>query len=253
MTDRTSPLRDKPLRQAGQSVQEHIDRVLIEKLDTHLLMIGGVTAMAGYDWAKFLLNSSPHPIYVTIAAALVAAWYLPKIIKIRRDVRRARQGRDGERMVAEVLDRLREEGAVVFHDIKSNTFNVDHVVASRKGIFAIETKTYSKRKGSRVQYDGTTLSLDGYTPIKDPVEQSRAIARWVTKSLREGTAKDYRVKPVVVFPGWFVNPVREHGGSDVWVLNPEGLPTFVRNEPDRLTEEEFRGAVFHLSRIARSV
>lgn len=252
MTDRTSPLRDKPLRQPGQSLQEHIDKVLMEKVESHLLVVLGMFGIAAFDWARHLLKAPTHPLIMTIAAALLAAWYIPKVIKLKRQIRRVRQGRDGEKMVAEVLDRLREGGAAVFHDIKADTFNVDHVVASRKGIFAIETKTYSKRKGATVQYNGKTLTVGGQTLSRDPVEQSRAIARWVMKSLREGTAKDYRVKPVVVFPGWFVNPVREHGGSDVWVLNPEGLPTFVRNEPDRLTEEEFRGAVFHLSRIARS-
>lgn len=240
------------MRQAGQSLQEHIDKVQMEKLDSYAFVIAGFVAIAIYEWARFFLRNPPHPAYFTLATVLVIAWYLPKLIKLRRKIRQVRQGRDGERMVAEVLDRLREGGAVIFHDIKADTFNVDHVVASRKGIFAIETKTYSKRKGSKVHYDGTTLTVDGYIPSRDPVEQARAISRWVAKSLRDGTAKDYTVKPIVVFPGSFVNPVREHGGSDVWVLNPEGLPMFIRNEPDRLTEEQFRGAVFHLSRIARS-
>ena len=253
MTERASPLRDKPLRQPGQSLQEHIDTVLMEKLESHLLVVLGMGAIAAFDWARYLLKAPTHPWLMTTAAALLAAWYIPKVLKLKRQIRQVRLGRDGERMVAEVLDRLRERGAVVFHDIKAGSFNVDHVVASRKGIFAIETKTFSKRKGAQVHFDGTTLTVDGYTPSRDPVEQSRAIARWVARSLREGTAKDYPVKPVVVFPGWFVNPVREHGGSDVWVLNPEGVPTFIGNEPERLSEEAFRGAVFHLSRIARSV
>jgi hypothetical protein len=126
------------------------------------------------------------------------------------------------------------------------------VVVSRRGIFAIETKTYSKRAGAKVHFDGATLTVDGLRPDRDPIIQARANARWVANQIKKGTGKALYVKPVVVFPGWFVNPVEEQGGSDVWVLTPEGLASFIAKQPPSLDDEEFRSAVVHVAAMGRS-
>lgn len=252
MSDRKSPLRDRPLRVPGQSIQERIDGLLTDRYDFYAFLTGAFVWLACYDWLRHFLKVPLSPWINTVLAAVIAAWAIPKVLAVRKEVRRLKQGRDGERVVAEVLDRLRAGGAVIFHDVKAPAFNVDHVIACKQGIYAIETKTYSKRRDSKIVFDGTTLLADGWKPDRDPVHQVRAISDWVVKALREGTAQTYRVKPVLVFPGWFVNPVREHGGSDVWVLNPEALPTFIAKEPERLTELELQAAVYFLGRLARS-
>lgn len=41
----------------------------------------------------------------------------------------------------------------------------------------------------------------------------------------------------VVFPGWFVEN-RAKRPSDVWVLNPKGLPAFIEHEPVQSTSED---------------
>jgi hypothetical protein len=252
MSTRESPLRDRPLRAPGQSLQEYIDGELSEKFDSYALMSVAFVAIALYDWVRYALDEPIRPLITTVVALVLLSWSIFRIRRLRKKLNRAKLGRDGERIVAEILDRLRETGAVIFHDIKAQGFNVDHVVACKEGIFVIETKTYSKRRGSKVSFDGETLLVDGFQPTRDPVNQARSIARWVTKTLRDGTGKVYQVKPIIVFPGWFVNPVKEQGGSDVWVLNPEALPKFVANATEQMNEEEFRAAAFHLSRLARS-
>lgn len=251
MSDRKSPLRDRPLRAPGQSIQERIDQLISDKYDTYAICTLMVVWLAFYDWIRYGFDIPIKPWVNTVAAVIVAAWSVPKILGLRKDVRRLRQARDGERIVAEVLDQLRADGAAVYHDLKAPGFNVDHVVACRQGIYVVETKTYSKRKGSKITFDGTTLLADGWRPTRDPVEQARAISRWVSETLREGTGKTYPVKPVLVFPGWYVNSIRAHGGSDVWVLNPEALPTFIENQHGKLSDEELHAAAFFLGRIAR--
>ncbi|HLX81411.1 MAG TPA: nuclease-related domain-containing protein [Burkholderiales bacterium] len=252
MSEKKSPLRDRPLRLPGQSLQEYIDLQLSEKYDSYAMISVAFIGIAIYDWIRYALNEPLRPWITTLVAAVLLSWSTLKILQLRKKIQRLKLGRDGERAVAEILDKLRETGAVVFHDVKASDFNVDHVIACRQGIFVVETKTYSKRRGSKVSFDGEKLLVDGFQPTRDPVDQARLIARWVAKTLREGTSKTYDVKPVLVFPGWFVNPVKEQGNSDVWVLNPEALPKFVSNAKDMLSEEDFRAAAFHLSRLARS-
>lgn len=84
------------------------------------------------------------------------------------------------------------------------------------------------------------------------VEQAKAQAYWVAEVLKEGTGRSFAVKPVVVFLGWFVESAKGKGTSDLWVLNPKALPTFIDNEPQRFTPEDVKLAAYHLSRYIRT-
>jgi hypothetical protein len=52
---------------------------------------------------------------------------------------------------------------IAYHDIVGDSFNVDHVVISAKGIYVIETKTYSKPASgaANITYDGQQLLVNG--------------------------------------------------------------------------------------------
>ena len=52
--------------------------------------------------------------------------------------------RDGERDVAEYLNDLRKLDCYVLHDLPGKDFNIDHIIVSKQGVFAVETKTFSK-------------------------------------------------------------------------------------------------------------
>lgn len=138
-----------------------------------------------------------------------------------------------------------DPNATVLHDLIGPGFNVDHVILSRHGIYAIETKTFSRPVGRRaeVHFDGTTLRVDGKPLRKDAVTQANAAAGWIEDTLKEMTAKTHSVRPVFVFPGWPINSVREHNGARLWVLNPESVPGFVQHEPVSLSAEDLRLAI----------
>jgi nuclease-like protein len=110
---------------------------------------------------------------------------------IRVEAERLRLGRDGERSVGHLLEALRANGAQVFHDLPGNGFNVDHAVISTRGIYAIETKTWSKpeRGSPRVTFLGGSLCVGQLGPDEAPVKQAQASAHWVEQILRDGTGK----------------------------------------------------------------
>jgi len=176
------------------------------------------------------------------------------ILGEKEKARLLKQGRDGEKIVGEYLDNLREDGHRVFHDLLGDNFNLDHVVVSTKGIFVIETKTYSKpvKGDAKIQFDGEQIFVAGRKTEKDPITQVTAASKWLKNILKESTGKEYMIKPVIVFPGWFVESKETGGKSDVWVLNPKALQSFINNESDRITREDMMLATFHLSRYIRS-
>jgi hypothetical protein len=60
------------------------------------------------------------------------------------------------------------------------------------------------------------------------------------------------VKPVILFPGWFIDTTTEAKKSDIWVLEPKGLPAFISNSQEQLSNEQVKMISFHLSRYIRS-
>jgi hypothetical protein len=83
-------------------------------------------------------------------------------------------------------------------------------------------------------------------PDRNPVVQAKAQASWIKSLFSESVGKSPYVKPVVVFPGWYVvNSTRAFG--EVWVLEPKALPGFLKNEPMRMSESDVHLFSHHLS------
>jgi hypothetical protein len=171
-----------------------------------------------------------------------------------KKVRMLKLGRDGEKEVGQYLDMLREKGYRVFHDLLGEGFNVDHVIISPHGVFTVETKTRRKPRGKNavVRLDERGLTVGGHVPDRDAMEQGRSQAKWVHDVLMESTGKSFRTQPVIVFPGWFVEPMPKDRANDVWVLNPKALPSFIEKMPVSLPHEDVMLAAYHLSRYIRA-
>ena len=186
-------------------------------------------------------------------AAGAAIWGVPKLKRAKRRLRHLRQGRDGERAVAEYLDTLRDDGFRILHDVQGEGFNVDHVLVGIQGVFTIETKTISKplRRDARIDYDGERLRIGGYEPSRNPVTQAKAEATWLRQLLQASTGKSFTVRPVVVFPGWFVEQPRGVNPT-VWVLEPKMLRARLLAQPVFMSDNDVSMCVFHLKRFIRT-
>jgi hypothetical protein len=246
-----SPLKAKPLRLPGESVDKEIDHWVNDKTLGPFFGAGSFCIVAFFEWYGYLTHAPRQPrvfTVIAVAALLFAGW---RFRVIRKQVRQLRQGRDGERAVGQFLERLREDGAQVFHDIPGEGFNLDHVVISPHGIYAIETKTRSKHgPKERVVVEGDTLTVAGHEPDRNPIEQVTGAARWLEVELKKSTGKRFFVRGVVVFPGWFVEQKGPRG--NVWVLEPKALPAFIGNAPAMIAPADVALASYHLSRYVRS-
>lgn len=249
-----SPLKAKPLRYPGQSLDEEIGKVTDDEVATWAITAMLALLYAALEWFRWSVNSQFHPILVSVLALLFLLFAVRRVMMARKKLRALRLGRDGERAVGQYLEELREKGCRVFHDIVGDGFNVDHVVVSPHGIFTVETKTFSKPKGkdATVKISGGKVFMNGYETERDMLTQAKAQAKWVNMVLRESTGKNYAVRPVIVFPGWYVEPIPKGESRDVWVLNPKVLPTFIENEPEVLERQDVMLATYHLSRHIRT-
>jgi len=250
LNEKRSPLKENPLRYPGQSLDEQLDQIKWDML-SFLLVPLLLVFLAIWEWWRWYLKSPPHPIPATILAIILLGYCIPKFFKLRRRRRDIKLGRDGERVVGQSLEDLRQQGYSVFHDVVGKNFNVDHVIVSQRGIFSIETKTYRKptKVNSKVTFNGENILVAGKAIDPSPVEQARASAKWLRCDvLHKSTGKWFPVRPVVVFPGWWVE---EQKNTEVWVLNPERLQSYIAGEPEILTEEDMHLVAYHLSRVIR--
>ncbi len=210
-----------------------------------------ICSLAAMEWLGSLTHSPRRPVLFSIMAAVAVAVATWRIWDIRKRVQQLKLGRDGERVVGQFLERLRDGGAQVFHDVPGGGFNLDHVVISPHGLYAVETKTLSKPwPKATITVEGDSLRVAGHIPDRNPIKQVTAAARWLECLLEQSTGKRFSVRGVVVFPGWFVEQRSERG--PVWVLEPKMLPGFIEQEPPTIAPGDVALASYHLSRYVRS-
>lgn len=110
-----SPLKERPLRVAGQSVDDEIRRLLVDEAFPFAIAAVLAVYLVAFEWLRLVLKTSPW--VMTLVAAATLGYSIYRLAQLGKRLRDLRLGRDGERAVAELLDELKAAGAVVFqHD-----------------------------------------------------------------------------------------------------------------------------------------
>lgn len=244
-----SPLERKPLRNPGESLGQEIERLLGDELVSIALIILLPIIFAFWEWFRWFMQLPPQPWQTTVAALPFIGYGVYRFIPFRRRLRDLQLGLEGEKYVGQALEELRSKGCHIFHDVQCDGFNIDHVVVSPHGIFAIETKTRSKplRGSVVVRYDGQRVWVNGVEPDRNPIDQAHASRKWLRDFFVRETGRRYPVRGVVVFPGWFVEPSEHKEKDAIWVLNHEALPSFIEHEPLLLEPEDVALASLRLA------
>lgn len=231
-------------------LDEQIQSILDGKVSDYIVIAVVVLVFTLLEWIRWSLELPYSPVGMTIAAALVVPYCAYRLIGIKAQLRKLKLGRDGEKVVGQYLELLREKGCRVYHDIVGEGFNIDHVVVGEHGVFAIETKTFSKpSKGkAEIKIDKEEIHVNGGSN-SEILAQARAIAGSLQEIIKASTGKDVPVRTAVVFPGWFVHS--KNGPKDIWFLNPKALPTYIENTPKILSREDMMLVSYHISRYIR--
>jgi hypothetical protein len=209
-------------------------------------------AMAGYEYVAWFLHIPRQPGTLAAFAVVITAYALLRRQRALRQLKLLELGRDGERAMGDVLETLKATGAVVLHDIVGVGFNIDHVVLCRKGIYAIETKTYRKPSSGEISYDGKALKIADEEPLSDAMAEIAALAAWLRRMIKELTGRSFRIRPVVVFPGWYVRNQGPAWAPEIWVLNPGQWAAIIDRQPVGRSKEDLRSAVYCLTRFIKT-
>lgn len=140
---------------------------------------------------------------------------------------KARDGLIAEQMTGQLLNRLIGPNCIVAHDLPCDGFNIDHIVIAPRAVYAVETKSFRKPRGSvddshyKVTFDGEALRFPNWHDNR-PIIQARRQAQWLARYLRESLGREIPVVPAVALPGWWVERTDASKRSDVRVFTPIG-------------------------------
>ncbi len=147
---RRSPIAKELLRGPGHSLREQLIDASEDMLwDLTLLVVIPLvvlTLFLAQSNLRGLTNMVSVALIYAVAAFAFIAFMVRKLVKAGARLDNLRAGFDAELAVGQELDQLMRQGAFVFHDVPADNFNIDHVVISSSGVFAVETKGYTKPK-----------------------------------------------------------------------------------------------------------
>ncbi|HEX8371887.1 MAG TPA: nuclease-related domain-containing protein [Chthoniobacterales bacterium] len=182
-----SPFTDKLLRPAGESLRLKLDD-LNEKLGEQLLVdLAAALILPLVIFFAGPPNSQWTGVVVLLVLETPTLIYSGRrVFKLARQRRNYELGFQGERAVGEELNQLLADGCWVYHDVPctgklNEFFNIDHVIVSPMGVFAVETKT--RRKAVDISgKDGSRITFNGYTAV---MPFSRFLPQLTSSSIRE--------------------------------------------------------------------
>lgn len=204
--------------------------------------------LAGWNWADSLL---------VLLIVAVGGYYGRLVARDMPRSRQLRQGLRAEQAAAQELAAVLAGSNRLIHDIRAKDFNIDHVVVTPAGIFAVETKSRLKppagsgAEAVKVRYDGERLEFPGWVE-KQPIVQAARRAKWLADHLQQATGERFPVFPVLALPGWYVENTARIGDDKVRVINPKKCSWLLlpENRPPRLDAAAIQRAAFAIEKLA---
>lgn len=229
---RRSPLHGKKLanlpgQQLLKRINAHGDDLLLAGTAMYIsfpfMLLAWAVLRVRWHEVRFGLSEA----IFLLAAIAVFAFNL--LIYARKSKARdqARDGLVAEQMTGQLLNRLIGPNCIVAHDLPCEGFNIDHIVIAPRAVYAVETKSFRKPRGSsddshyKVTYDGEALRFPDWHDDA-PIKQARRQAQWLAGYLRESLGRPVPVIPAVALPGWWIDRTDESKRSDVRVFTPMG-------------------------------
>ena len=139
----------------------------------------------------------------------------------------------------------------------ANRGNIDHVVISYSGLFAVNTKMIGKipSTGSAdvtVDYKRMLLIFPNRTDsFKKQSSQIEAEAKWLSEHLSGCLGRKVEAQPMMALPGWYI--AQRIGYGPLCVFNPIKAQRFFLQDRKAFSPEVIDQMAFHLEKLCRDV
>lgn len=191
-------------------------------------------------------------LFAGLSASIFLSW---RASRLMGTLRQMRQGILAEKAVAQEISDVLAGSNRIIHDVQAGDFNIDHVVITPAGVFAVETKSRLKpaagqgAEAVKVCYDGHKLEFPGWTDT-DSLVQAQRQADWLARYLQKATGETFVIQAVLALPGWFVKNTAPITGNMVRVINPKKSDWLFIKAPARLDAAALQRAIFAIEKLA---
>jgi hypothetical protein len=234
---------DETKRLPGHSLSQRAD----EQRETFTTWLSITVIAALFPWLVFTLTGGEAIIIPLLMGALSAPFCLWKMWSAYKPLPNWWLGIRGEQYVGAELDAIQNDDVKVFHDLvitdPKGNWNIDHVIVSRAGLFAVETKTRRKKVAvssprHKLSFDGHKVNFPDGSYDTGSVKQAIRQAQWLEKQAMDWSGGiAIPVAPVLTFPGWWVDIT---GKGEVAVLNPKQIRSLVTNRRQVLDDRSWK-------------
>jgi hypothetical protein len=239
--NKKSPFSEKILRWPGKTLNENLQDISFDI--SFYIMIIPITVMLLYGIYLTLAcygdNKKINPeLNAIIYSIPFVIFFIFKLVKKITERNKYRLGFEAELYTGMELNNLIKNNCKIYHDFPAEKFNIDHIVISPAGIFAIETKGRSKVKNEatnnrwKLEFDGEILKFPTWIE-KAPIDQAKRQAAWLSSWLSKAVGESIKVRPVLAFPGWYITTTKP---SEVAIYNGKN-PLFMAQGNPQISEK----------------
>jgi hypothetical protein len=231
----------------GESLEGKIQE-LSDKMYEYLFLPAIALAACIYIWMIFLGFLKVELFTAVFMSALLLVVSIRAFFKIKnlcKTIRNHQKGLDGERFVGSIIEKTSSKSTFVFHDIvcekknhgKTIPFNIDHVIISTKGIFAIDAKNWNlhDREYNEADfiYDNEELIDSTGVLQKDVMQKIDSQAKFLEDKIYEWTGKQYQAFRVGIMIGAFVKNV-QRDFKKWWIINDGAFLRLFEKESEKI-------------------
>lgn len=254
-----SPLKNYKLwRNPGESLRKQIDDatrdILVDfaSISISIAVFSPFYAFQAFSWQR---GTGAYPGFwmAIICNFVFMAFFSRRIMKAWSAKHSLQLGLDGEIYVGQQLNHLMLFGCRVYHDFQTDRLgNIDHIVVSPSGIYAVETKGKFKpdkqrgKKDAEVVFDGKKLRFSDVFQTDQPIRQAKRNAENFSKWLSSAVGEMIPVTPVVALPGWFITCKAPPG--NIRFINGK-----IVEDTGQLVEKKVKNSIFfHGNKVQQS-
>lgn len=257
---RRSPLTKDLLRPPGHSLRKRIEDLdldvasyLTALVAVPLFVYSTHISQSYYGGQSESLPRSAFSLLLGIGLTTFVGWRLLNLLGRRKLMI---LGLEGEQATGEELNQLMLDGCRVFHDIPFPYGNIDHVVVSPSGVFAVNSKMLGKPKGGIGSAEIVVDQQQGIVRFPDreyriPVKQFETEANWLSKHLSSAVGQTVVVESILALPGWFVK--ERIGRGSVFVINPCKPKKFFVHNRQAVSSSLLQQIAHQLEQLCRDV
>lgn len=257
---RQSPLTRDLLRPPGHSLRGKIASIDFDIALYAFALLAVPLVMYTMHVSQSYFGGVPES-WLRIGASLlfiaVAEIWIGKRLLISLKERRDHAfGLDGELATAEELNQLMLNGCRVFHDVPIQYGNVDHVVVSHSGVYAVNTKALGKLPSNDgnanviVDHTKNVIRFPDWT-YSIPIDQLTREAKCLSDYLTNAVGKQIKAEPMIALPGWYIK--ERIGRGPVYVINPKNPQKFFIQNRQVLSVETVQQVAHQLEQLCRDV